>query len=71
MSVIHKIEDCIYNQKFEGAIIGLYNANIIARDLGLSDKNELTGKDGNPLIPKIIIEVINSRDQVKSDDTSR
>ena len=26
------------NQKFEGATIGIYNANIIARSLGLSDK---------------------------------
>ena len=33
-----KIEDIIYNQKFEGATIGIYNANIIARSLGLSDK---------------------------------
>lgn len=50
-TVIHKIEDIIYTQKFEGATIGIYNANIIARDLGLSDKSELTGKDGKDLIP--------------------
>jgi len=35
--ICRKIEDIIYNQKFEGAAIGLYNANIIARDLGLSE----------------------------------
>ena len=31
----------IRTQKFEGASAGLLNANIIARDLGLSDKTEL------------------------------
>ena len=27
----------------------MLNANIIARDLGLSDKSELTGKGGGPI----------------------
>lgn len=36
-SVIAKIEETIYNQKFEGAAAGFFNANIIARDLGLKD----------------------------------
>jgi len=36
--IIHKIEAIIYNQKFEGAVVGIYNGNIIARDLGLTDK---------------------------------
>jgi DNA-packaging protein gp3 len=44
LSVIHIIEDIIYNQKFEGAAIGLYNANIIARDLGLADKSDVEQK---------------------------
>jgi hypothetical protein len=39
-SVIEKIEETIYNQKFSGAACGFFNANIIARDLGLSDKSE-------------------------------
>lgn len=38
--VIKKIEDIIYNQKFEGAAAGFLNANIIARDLGLADKTK-------------------------------
>ncbi|WP_443945578.1 terminase small subunit [Pedobacter sp. AW1-32] len=29
-----------YAQKFEGAAVGAFNANIIARDLGLADKKE-------------------------------
>lgn len=40
--VIMNIEHIIYTQKFEGATVGTYNANIIARDLGLSDKQEST-----------------------------
>lgn len=39
--VIKSIEDIIYTQKFEGAAAGLLNSNIIARDLGLSDKTEV------------------------------
>jgi len=35
--ICHKIEDIIYNQKFEGAAIGIFNANIIVRNLGLSE----------------------------------
>lgn len=40
-SVIKQIEEIIYTQKFAGASAGLFNANIIARDLGLSDKSEI------------------------------
>lgn len=39
--VITHVRDVIYKQKFEGATVGTYNANIIARDLGLVDKKEL------------------------------
>lgn len=39
--IINKIEQTIYNQKFEGAAADLLNANIIARDLGLADKTEI------------------------------
>jgi hypothetical protein len=41
--------EIIRTQKFAGAAADLLNANIIARDLGLADKNELTGKDGGAL----------------------
>ena len=39
--VITYIREVIYNQKFEGASIGAFNANIISRDLGLIDKQDL------------------------------
>lgn len=50
-NVTRAIEEIIKNQKFVGAAADLLNANIIARDLGLADKSELTAKDGAPLIP--------------------
>ena len=43
------IRDIIYEQKFTGAAANLLNGNIIARDLGLKEKTELTGKDGKPV----------------------
>ena len=51
--IVKEIEDVIYSQKFEGAAADMLNSNIIARELGLSDKvqNEHTGANGKPLIP--------------------
>lgn len=40
MAIIERIGNIIYTQKFEGASVGLFNSNIIARDLGLTDKSE-------------------------------
>lgn len=48
-SVISTIKEIIETQKFEGASAGLLNPNIIARDLGLADKKELSGSVENPL----------------------
>jgi hypothetical protein len=44
LPVINRIEEIIYTQKFEGAAVGAFNANIIARDLGLKDSTETTHK---------------------------
>lgn len=38
--VITHIDKIIRTQKFEGASVNIFNANIIARDLGLVDKQE-------------------------------
>jgi hypothetical protein len=51
LPVCSNIAEVIRSQKFEGASADLLNANIIARDLGLADKTELTGEGGKPLIP--------------------
>jgi hypothetical protein len=39
--VITRVEETIETQQFEGACVGAFNANIIARKLGLADKQEL------------------------------
>lgn len=44
--VITHVREIIYNQKFTGAAAGFLNPNIIARDLGLSDKNEIRFPEG-------------------------
>lgn len=46
-SVCEEIEQVIYNQKFVGASADLLNSSIIARDLGLADKKDLTSSDGS------------------------
>lgn len=48
-TVITRAEGVIYRQKFEGASASMLNPNIIARDLGLADKQEFTGKNGGPI----------------------
>lgn len=40
LDVTTRINEILYSQKFAGAAAGLFNANIIARDLGLADKKE-------------------------------
>lgn len=40
LDVVTRVEEIIRSQKFAGAAADLLNANIIARDLGLTDKTE-------------------------------
>jgi len=47
--VCSMVENIIREQKFAGAAADLLNSNIIARDLGLADRQEHTGKDGGPI----------------------
>jgi len=49
VSVTTRVDEIIRTQKFQGAAAGLLNPNIIARDLGLADKSEFTGKDGGAI----------------------
>ena len=51
LSITLEVEKVIYNQKFTGAAADLLNPNIIARELGLSDKvqNEHTGANSTAL----------------------
>lgn len=43
--VQERIEQYCRDVKFDGAVVGIYNANIIARDLGLTEKVELKKRD--------------------------
>lgn len=54
--VITRIETIIYEQKFTGAAADLLNPNIIARDLGLADRSELSGINGSPIQTSSTIE---------------
>lgn len=49
MEVITHVEEIIWTQKFEGAAVGAFNNNIIARDLGLAERSELSGPGGGPI----------------------
>lgn len=59
------IDHVIYTQKFEGAAVGTLNANFIARDLGMADRSEVTGKNGGPL------ETVDLTDREKLIDEAR
>lgn len=48
-SVITTIENAIREYKFSGAAADLLNANIISRDLGLADRQEISGPGGAPI----------------------
>lgn len=45
LSIITQIEDICFKQKLDGAMVGAYNASIVARDLGLREgiDNQVTG----------------------------
>jgi hypothetical protein len=47
--VIQAIDSSIREQKFAGASAGHFNANIISRDLGLADKQQVDVKVEQPL----------------------
>lgn len=60
--VTTRIDEIIRTQKFEGASADLLNANIIARDLGLADKAELTGRDGGPIEQTLTVRFVKPKE---------
>lgn len=48
LRVITRVRQIIETQQFHGAVVGAFNANIIARKLGLVDKKDMT-TDGESL----------------------
>lgn len=59
--VVTRAEEIIRSQKFAGAAADLLNANIIARDLGLSDKSESAVTIKDERSPDEIAEGIESK----------
>ena len=57
VTIISQIKDTIYSQKFEGSAASLLDSNIIARDLGLKDKSDITS--GGEPINKMVVEFKN------------
>jgi hypothetical protein len=57
MEVFLMVEEIIREDKFTGAVAGIYSTNIIARDLGLADKTmqELSGSVAIERIERVII----------------
>jgi len=47
--IVTRVEEIIRAQKFAGAAADLLNPNIIARDLGLAEKQEHSGPEGGPI----------------------
>jgi hypothetical protein len=60
--IVAHIENVINTQQIEGAAIGAFNANIIARKQGLKEYQEVTGKDGAPLTVPPTILVVSAED---------
>lgn len=68
IGVITRAEKVIYEQKFTGAAAELLNPNIIARDLGLSDKQELDHRSSDGSMKPITIELISPEINNESKD---
>lgn len=61
LAVTKAIRGIIENQQFEGAASGFLNHNIIARRLGLIDKQQLSGDPERPLMGGKVTMVIKER----------
>ena len=79
LTVIEEVEKTIYNMQLTGAASNFLNPLIIARNLGLSDKKDLTSSDGTmtprPNVtvsdPKAAEELNNLIDKLDDDETER
>ena len=66
--VITRAEAVIFQQKFAGAAADLLNANIIARDLGLAEKQDLNhGGDLADSISALMERIANNGKRIHSD----
>ena len=73
--IVTRVEQIMKAQKFEGAAAGLLNPNIITRDLGLRDTQEIdhTNSDGSlkqPITRIEIVPLVSSEDSADDDSTN-
>lgn len=64
-TAIGMINSIIYQNKFEGAVSGVFKENIIARELGLKDKMDHVSEDGS-MSPKETTTIVVTGEDVKS-----
>jgi len=60
-AVTKQIKAIIESQQFEGATVGAFNPNIIARKLGLSEKMQHSNDPENPITPIIGMQITNEQ----------
>ena len=53
LDVIARVEQIMYTQMFEGASVGAFNANIIARDLGLKEQTDVNLNDARKSVDEL------------------
>lgn len=51
--ILTHIKRICYTHKFNGAAAGIFNQNIICRELGLMEKTQISGDSENPIAVKI------------------
>jgi len=68
--ILTRIEEVVYDQKFTGASVGIFNHNIIARDLGLTDKKEFDARidDRRKTLDELFPPIDEIRDAAKEAD---
>lgn len=54
LATIERIEHCVFNQQVNGALVGLFNANLVARLNGISDNTNVTNS-GAPIV-RVLVE---------------
>lgn len=70
IGVIDWAENVMRYQKFTNAAAGLLNANIISRDLGLADKQDMTSSDGSMSQKPTTIQLVAPDDSRSDPDTA-
>ncbi len=65
LEVIARIENIMYAQKFEGAAVGAFNGNIIARDLGLKEQTDVT-TGGNEINQITQVEIVHTNEDSRN-----